>query len=241
MKRALFTWLLVFTFLPLMALAAPEPIYPEGEYLNLPIEVLDSPYDDGEWYGSAPLALRMTAPNGQDIYFVSSFLKPIVEEMDVNFDGIQDLVVMVDPGGTNVIYRLFIWQDGKYVPVNDGDERGLYNLRLYPKQKLVGINAVSGEAGALHEETLLKWEGNRLIRVRRAVCFHKEEVNFSDNVVTQSTWYNIFHARVYRYDQDGFVEEPIWEGYHDTVAQGMDKAYDAFYESEQRALWSGLE
>jgi hypothetical protein len=241
MKRLIWLILLCLTLLPMTAQAVPKPSYIDGDPLPLPVEVLDSPYPANEWFGMAPVAVRMTAPNGQALYFASQFLQPVAHAADVNFDGVDDLVVTVDPGGTNIIYRLFIRRDGRYVPVDDGHEKGLYNPQLYPRQGLVASHAVSGEAGALHEEVLLRWEGHRLIPVRRAVCHYRQEGYSQEDVYTQTTWYNVLHARVYAIGAPGYGDQLLWEETYDMQANGMDAAYDAFYRREQNALWQGLE
>lgn len=233
--------LLCLLLLPAAARAIPAPRHVEGEPLALPVEVLDSPYPADEFFALTPLALRITAPGGQALHLASPFLRPEVYALDVNFDGRDDLAVMVDPGGTNVIYRLFIWQDGRYMAVDDGDEKGLYNLELYPRQRLLASHAVSGEAGALHEVRLLRWEGNRLVPVRSAVCGYKEQGSGQDGVFTQVTWHDVLHARVYDHSEGLFSGRLIWEESHDMAARGMAEAYDAFSRREQEALWQGLE
>jgi hypothetical protein len=103
------------------------------------------------------------------------------------------------------------------------------------------MHAVSGEAGALHEEVLLRWEGHRLIPVRRAVCHYRQEGYSQEDVYTQTTWYNVLHARVYAIGAPGYGDQLLWEETYDMQANGMDAAYDAFYRREQNALWQGLE
>lgn len=234
MKRMIGLTILACLF-ALSALAAPRA-YDIGNPLALPMEALDNPE------GYASTVFRITAPNGQSLYVVSVMERPVVHGLDVNFDGAEDLAVMVSSGASNEVYRLFIRQGEEYLPVYDSTEEGLFNPAFYPDARLVGSHGSSGYAGALHEDILLRWEGSRLIPVRRAVCESRQEMVDDEQGYTMKTWYQLLHARVYAYDRDGLGEDHLlYEEIYDMEAQGMEDGYTAFYRREQDALWEGLE
>ncbi len=211
----------------------------DAPHLDLPFEVVDSPYKPGETWG--PVILRITAPNGQRLHYVSDLPKPVVQRMDANFDGVDDLAVMVSSGATNSVYRLFILQGDQYVAVDDGQEEGLFNLVLHPQYKLVESQGTSGLAGALHEKLLMKWEDNRLVPLRRAFCENLETSTFENDQYTVTTWHNVLHARVVDYSR-GLFEDPVtlFDETFDMDVQGMEDKYLNFYQREQAALWQGL-
>lgn len=229
--------LILALLLPLLALAAPEARYPDAPPLQLPVELLDSPQagPDGPWM------VRMTAPNGQPLHFVSQIPEPVAHSVDVNFDGVEDLAVLVASGASNMLYRLFLMQGDRYVPVFDSTEEGLFNFTLYPTAGLVASHATSGMAGALHEDLLLRWEGTRLIPIRRAVSEQLQETAFDDKSYTERTWHERLRVRVYDY-ASGTPGEPqlLFDEQFDMGAEGNTDAYLIFFQLEQQALWQGL-
>lgn len=229
--------ILFLILFPLLAFAAPQAEYPAGDPLALPVEVLDSPYQEN-WYG--PRVVRLTAPNNQALHVVSMTAHPAAWSFDVNFDGQEDLVVMVHFGATNALYRLFLWQDGQYVPAEDGIDEGLYNVAFYPGQKLVGSHLNNGHAGALYEDILFQWQGTRLLPLRRAVCEEKQETSYQPEGYTTRVLNQVLQARVYAPGADGEAEA-LFDETFDIAAQGMEAAYDGFYQRTQAALWQGLE
>lgn len=240
MKRLLAV-ILLSCLLPAACLAAPEGIYiSDTPHLQLSYELVDSPYPKGEEMG--PVIMRLTAPNGQSLHFITWMTTDlIVHSADVNFDGADDLAVMVSSGATNSVYRLFVKQGERYVAVDDGQEEGLFNPLLYPEFGLVESQGTSGLAGALHENILFKWEGTRLIPVRRAVCENEQTTSFQDDAYTVTEWFNILRSRVWDYTgaQQG---DPLvlFDEIFDMNALGMEEAYLDFYQREQDALWQGI-
>lgn len=229
--------LVLSLLLPLLALAAPEARYPDSEPLNLPVELLESPqgYADGPWM------VRMIAPNGQPLYFISQIPEPVAHSLDLNFDGVEDLAVLVASGASNMLHRLFIQQGDRYVPVIDSMEEGLFNFALYPTARLIASHATSGLAGALHEDVLLRWEGARLVPIRRAVSESLSELSFDDKSHTEKTWSELLRVRVYDHES-GAPGEPrlLFDEQFDIAAEGNTDAYLAFFRREQQALWQGL-
>lgn len=226
--------LLLACCLVLSAQATRKPSYIESSPLNISVEALDHPGIFG------PFIFRMVAPNGQTIHFISQFEYPVAHSVDVNFDGVEDLAVMVDSGATNSVYRLFIRQGDQFVPADHGEELGLFNPAFYASLGLVGSHGTSGEAGALHEDVLYRWQGTSLVPVRRAVCEHLRAESMADNLYTTTTNYDLLHARVLAPSPEGGSEVVLHEEVHNMRTMGMEKAYDAFYQREQDALWQGL-
>ncbi len=233
MKRLL-AILLLLCLVPGVCLAVPvgTSVYDAPE-MRLPFELLDSS-------PSAGGIMRVTAPNGQALHFVSWLTTPVVHSLDVNFDGVEDLAVMVSSGASNSVFRLFIRQEKGYVAVDDRQEEGLFNFALYPQLGLVASQGTSGLAGALHETTLLRWEGHRLVPLRSALCESLKTYADHDDAYTTTTWNNILHARVFAYDQNGINPVLLFEETYDMDAQGMEDAYLAFFQREQDALWQGI-
>lgn len=240
MKR-LFAILLLSCMMSAVSFAAPAgtSIY-DAPLLQLEFELVDSPYAQGAEFG--PVIMRITAPGGQMLHVVTSVpSQAAVHSMDVNFDGVDDLAVMVSSGATNSVFRLFVKQGERYVAVDDGQEEGLFNPVFYPALGLVESQGTSGLAGALHESTLLRWEGTRLVPLRRAVCENRQTMENEADSYTVITWINMLHSRVMDYT-DAKPGEPaiLFEESYDMEAQGMEDAYDAFYKREQEALWQGI-
>lgn len=237
MKRLL-PILLACLLLPVLAVAAPAAQFIDTQPLSLEAEVLDSP-DDEAAYG--PFILRLQAPSGQELHLLSWLKSPRVYSQDVNFDGQEDLAVVVSSGASNEVYRLFLNLEGRYVPVNDGTEEGLFNLALYPQAGLIGSHGSSGYAGALHEDLIFRWQGSRLLPVRKAVCQLKSDTVFNEESYTVTTWSQVLLARVYDLS-GGRAAEPLllFEESYDMQAQGMGEDYLAYYQREQQALWQGL-
>ena len=241
MKRMLAV-ILLSCLLPAACLAAPEGIYlSDTPHLQLSFELVDSPYPKGEEMG--PVIMRLTAPNGQSLHFVTWMTSdPVVHSADVNFDGADDLAVMVSSGATNSVYRLFVRQGERYVAVDDGQEEGLFNPVLYPELGLVESQGTSGLAGALHENILLKWEGTRLVPVRRAVCANDQTNNFQDDAYTVTDWFNILRSRVLDYTGAQYGDPLVlFDEIYNMNALGMEEDYLDFYQREQDALWQGIQ
>lgn len=234
MKRMISLVILLLCLLS-HALAAPQAVYPEGEPLSLSVEpLMNFGKNDSTIY-------RIAAPNGQDLYVVCDSMTPVLHVFDAEYDGVDDLVVTVASGATNAVSKLFVLRDGQYMSVDDSTAEGLFNVAFYPQLGLVGSHGTSGYAGALHEDILLRWKGNRLVPVRRAICNEKTETNMQGSQYTHTTWMQVLHSRVYTYNWDYPGEESLlFEETYDMETQGMEDAYLAFYQREQAALWQGL-
>ena len=52
---------------------------------------------------------RLIADNGQELCFVSGEKDPCLSYTDVNFDGINDVVILTQRGASNFVYQFFIF------------------------------------------------------------------------------------------------------------------------------------
>ena len=58
---------------------------------------------------------RLIADNGQELCFVSGEKDPCLSYTDVNFDGINDAVILTQRGASNFVYQFFISDGEQYV------------------------------------------------------------------------------------------------------------------------------
>ena len=58
---------------------------------------------------------RLIADNGQELCFVSGEKDPCLSYADVNFDGINDVVILTQRGASNFVYQFFIFDGEQYV------------------------------------------------------------------------------------------------------------------------------
>ena len=106
MKRRLCSLLLAFALLP--AAAPAEVVGRDGMY--------------GDRY-----IHRIEAPNGQALYYLSKEEEAFVTCRDVNFDGMEDIVVISAQGASNTWFLFFVWDGENYVRAgwDAGDDTGL--------------------------------------------------------------------------------------------------------------------
>lgn len=176
------------------------------------------------------------APNGQAIYFVADTDSPEVAEEDVNFDGVDDLVVITARGMSNYFYEFFVRDGDSYTMANHiGCNYGLINYILYPEEGWVESRGSSGLAGLLHERCLFRWEGTDLRLVRRAVSEHPEVWEYEDGLMTQRIYDNEAQLIVYAYGDGEYIGEGevIWER---TVP--VEDVPDDFFEQEEEMFYA---
>lgn len=104
---------------------------------------------------------RIEAPNGQALYYLSKEEEAFVTYRDVNFDGMEDIVVISSQGASNTWFLFFVWDGENYVRAgwDAGDDTGLPNYELLAGDGLVLASANDGWAGGLHHRWLYRWEG----------------------------------------------------------------------------------
>ena len=173
---------------------------------------------------------RYTAPNGQVLYFTTETETPFVRLEDVNFDGVEDIVIVTAVGATNAFYEFFVWDGSQYVWAEHWQmEYGLCNYQLDPRGYVVCYGH-NGLAGALFEEIIFCWEGTALRPLRRMVSEEKTEYAFNDDTYTLVTYNNVLSIRMSddRTNEEWYAEatlEQFTAGYYDTL---------------QEVLWQGL-
>ena len=179
----------------------------------------------------------LLAPNGKPVYFVSQEEEPFVLLKDVNFDGVEDMVVTVTLGASNFGCEFFVWHDGSYVPVRHGGADSLVNYELYPELGLVETYVDEGVAGAFHERTLWRWNGTDLQRVRTAYSQEAETWSSGDGTYTVVTNNNLVWIRVWDVVDGSSVVPPMMDV---TVPLRDEQALQAAEQEELRLFWQGL-
>ena len=199
----------------------------------------------GEIVGQTPQSEyihRYTAPNGQEIYYVSREDEwATVQQEDVNFDGHDDLVFLITLGASNGFFEFYVWDDGQYVLAgrNDLFDLGLGNYELDPQNGYVISHYSNGWAGLLHEKHIFRWEGNDLKLVRYAISEEQRTDIFEGDLFIDITNNDMVHIRVFecRYGEDERTDEVIFERAV-SRSEGFDER--ALLEEESAALWNGL-
>ena len=231
-------WYYVKTQNGLIGYVMPEYVTLTGEMVsdrNADIRKVGESYN-GDFIYSWP------APNGQTLYF-TALEDPVIQYEDVNFDGHEDVVVFIIRGASNFFTEFFVWDDGQYVYArHPGLDYGICNYHLYPEYGIVHSDANNGSAGAEHEDVLMRWEGNELRVIRRAVSENATEMTrFSDGGgYTIHTDLQNLRVRVWDYTNGIAEGELIYE----TIIshQSLDSAdtYSRLFAGEQEALWRGI-
>ena len=80
---------------------------------------------------------RIEAPNGQSLYYLSNEEEAFVTYRDVNFDGMEDIVVISSQGASNTWFLFFVWDGENYVRAgwDAGDDTGLPNYELAGRRR----------------------------------------------------------------------------------------------------------
>ena len=106
---------------------------------------------------------RLIADNGQELCFVSGEKDPYLSYADVNFDGINDVVILTQRGASNFVYQFFIFDGEQYVlcPLT------FTNYDLDAEHKIVRSSVNGGLAGGIHRETLYRFDGTEAVLLRR--------------------------------------------------------------------------
>ena len=182
------------------------------------------------------------APNGQTLFF-TGLEDPSIKFEDVNFDGHDDVVVFIIRGASNFFTEFFVWDDGQYVYAqHPGLEYGICNYQLYPEYGVVHSGANNGYAGALHEDVLMRWEGNKLRVIRRAVSDHETataDLPEHEGYVT-TTYLQKLRVRVWDYASGVYEGELVYETVFDLDELNDDDGYRRLFAGEQEALWKGI-
>lgn len=181
---------------------------------------------------------QYTAPNGQNIYFTAWEDDVYLAFQDVNFDGIDDIVVDTVTGANNIFSEFFVWDaaNGEYVRVvSDGTEERWCNYQLYSEYQLIATYSNGGNAGLLHVRNLYCWEGNELRLLRSAVSDEWTEDFFEGQTYTSIIHGDTLHITVRDYT-DPYEENLLWE----LIIPKEDTEYRDVFNEEMEALWQGL-
>lgn len=182
---------------------------------------------------------RYTAPNGQDIFFTAMEDEAYIEFHDVNFDGVEDIVVNTVMGANNFFSELFVYDatGGAYVRVvTDSSEERLCNVSLHPESGIVSTHWNGGYAGLLHVTSLYRWEGTKLTLIRRAVSDEWAEDVFEGQTYTSIIHGDILHVTVHDFTRGGDDDAVVWE----VIMPKDDVDFEQLYEQETNALWQGI-
>ncbi|MBQ3155811.1 MAG: hypothetical protein IJB81_02655 [Clostridia bacterium] len=181
---------------------------------------------------------QYTAPNGQAIYFTADLEHPYITLEDVNFDGLDDIVILTFSGASNGWYKFFVYDAAKqaYVYVHQyGDDAGLVNYETYPEYGLIGARASNGNAGLLHVWNLYRWEGTDLRLIRSAVSDEWSEDVFDGQTYTSIIHGDMLHVVVRDHTKDYDVSV-LWE----LILPKEDAMTRDIFTEEQEALWQGI-
>lgn len=176
----------------------------------------------------------LDAGNGQTLYFTAAEADPAVTREDVNFDGRADLVIATVRGATNCYYEFFVWTEAGYLRAEYPGADGIANYVLYPEGRYVKSSANAGNAGALFEDCLYRWEGNCLRLIRRA-----QSQSWREYRAEGSSFVIVMHDRkaeltVYGYSDSGestLIHEEIVD------LNAMDASR---LDAMKQHLWTGL-
>lgn len=200
-------------------------------------ELLQAIYLAEDGAGSCRSILRFTAPNGQEIFFTASTKQPVITLEDVNFDGWDDIVVLLTPGAKNAYHTFFVYDEeyGDYCRTDGSDDAGLANYQLYPQYGVVSTYANGGNAGLLHVRHLYRWEGNELLLIRSAVSDEWTENFFEGQTYTSIIHGDTLHITV-RDHTNANEESVLWE----LIIPKEDTDYRDVFNEETEALWQGI-
>ena len=219
MKKRLCSLLLVLLLLP--AAAPAEVVGRDGMY--------------GDRY-----IHRIEAPNGQALYYLSKEEEAFVTCRDVNFDGMEDIVVISAQGASNTWFLFFVWDGENYVRAgwDAGDDTGLPNYELLAGDGLVLASSNDGWAGGLHHRRLYRWEGTDLRLVRSAVSeeYHQMAVDGQAGAVVTTTYHDRMSVRVTEPDGQGGYRV-LWEG---VVTEEQAANDPQAFSQEEAAFWQGF-
>ncbi len=219
MKRRLCALFLVLSLLPAGALA--EVVGREGMY--------------GDEY-----IHRIEASNGQSLYYLSKEEEAFVTYRDVNFDGMEDIVVISSQGASNTWFLFFVWDGESYVRAgwDAGDDTGLPNYELLAGDGLVLASCNDGWAGGLHHRWLYRWEGTDLRLVRSAVSEIDQEtaIDAQAGTIVTTVRNNRMSVRVTEPDGQGGYRV-LWEG---IVTEEQAANDPQAFSQEEAAFWQGF-
>ena len=178
------------------------------------------------------------APNGQLLWFTAMEQEPYIKREDVNFDGYEDIVIVVTLGASNFFAEFFVYDPTAEVytlAAHPDTDAGICNYQLHPELGIVESHASNGNAGLLHVWKLYRWEGNNLKLIRSAVSDEWAEDIFEGQTYTSIIHGDTLHIIV-RDHSDMQDETILWE----IMIPKTDAEHRDLYSEEMTALWQGL-
>lgn len=181
---------------------------------------------------------QYVAPNGQLLWFTALEQEPYIKQEDVNFDGYEDIVIVVTQGASNFFAEFFVYDpttDVYIFATHHDTDAGICNYQLYPEYGIVESHASNGNAGLLHVIKLYRWEGTNLRLIRSAVSDEWSEGIFGGQTYTNIIHGDTLHVTV-RDHTDMQDESVLWE----IMIPKVDAEHRDIYNEEMAALWQGL-
>ncbi len=181
---------------------------------------------------------QYVAPNGQLLWFTALEKEPHITFEDVNFDGREDIVIVVVMGASNFFSEFFVYDpttDVYALATHPDADVGICNYQLHPELGIVESHTSNGNAGLLHVTKLYRWEGTKLRLIRSAVSDEWSEGIFEGQTYTNIIHGDTLHVTV-RDHTDMQDESVLWE----IMIPKEDAEQRDIYDEEMAALWQGL-
>ena len=179
------------------------------------------------------------ADNRQDIFFPAMEENPTITGEDVNFDGLDDLVIYTAKGSSNLYCRFYVFTDGMYVPaMHKGRIVELINYTLYPGRNMVLSRSNDGYAGALFVMDLYRWDetGTQLTPIRQAVSDDLTKTEYMPDTGRLTTTYlDALRVEIHDFTTDEYNGTLIYETETD-----HDQLDAAWFDTIDAAFWQGL-
>lgn len=178
-------------------------------------------------------------PEGAPLYFTAAVPDPVISMEDVNFDGLEDIVIMTASGASNAFYEFFVYDPaaGTYVYADHpGAADGLCNYVLYPEYGIVATHANNGSAGAEHEDCLFRWQGTDMQKIRSAVSQVLVVSASDDYTHTQTTYFEFIHIAVRNHEWGSYDDCVVWEK-EISIQEAVERD---LFTVEKNVLWQGI-
>lgn len=185
---------------------------------------------------------QWVAPNGQPLYFVSREPEPYVRMEDVNFDGVDDVIVTTFIGASNFGVVFFVWDGEAYVPVTPPGEEVLMNYNLRPQLGLVETGVSEGPGGVMSTRKIWRWRGTELELMRTASGSEVTATTIDGDIMTTVTDRSLVRLRVWDelnpVEENGAISAALLMDV--TVEYRDEDALQAAMQTVEDVLWDGL-
>lgn len=205
-------------------------------------------------YGGGGYICSFTAPNGQEVYYISGHPQadyyendgiecgmpdPMIDSVDANFDGVDDIIVTTVIGASNAFQAIYLNVDGQYVLANHDAcwQTDLPNVWFDAERQLVIAQGSNGMAGMLHDTYVFRWDGTNLRLIRRAISTSRETITQEGDRILEWADDGLVHGTVLDYANG--EESVLWQGEIDVMNASMEETNE-YLTAEDEALFSGL-